>query len=153
MNILFRNFVVMERIHFHISDRDRYFVRRVSEEHIDENSLVDTIRQVIESPAPQWFMSYDYAYFSLSRLKRGKPIRACHIRKEMIYDLCKTVDKQAERRNLRWEEVLLDVLCSPAPRLYITLSSARILFYKLINKKKWLPLIQLHSVGLYISYS
>lgn len=126
----------MERIHFHLIDRDSYFISRVRREHIDDVPLTATIKRVIESPAPMWFVSYEYAYFSLSRIQRGGRLKANNIRNRMLHDLYEEVMKVSQKDNTKWTDVLLDVICSPAPRLYITLPSARILFYKLNKKKK-----------------
>lgn len=126
----------MQRIHFHLHDRDRYFMDRILSLHVDDRPITSTIKMVIESPTPQWYISYEYAYFSIARIRKGAPLRATNIRKSMLMDLASLVDQESKKRGAKWTEVLLDVICSPAPKMYITLPSARILFYKLIKKHK-----------------
>lgn len=98
-----------------------------------EYILVQTIRR----PAKRFYVSEEQCIRIIGDMLKGKkeeiknPLKA-----EMYREIYKRVREILENTDQALPDIIQTVISQPAPRFYLTLESAQILYYELIKQKK-----------------
>lgn len=97
----------------------------------------DLLLETILSPAKRFYVSEEQALRTISKILKGQSVVFKNILKKKMYD---EILRRVMEKWDRDKEPLIYLLCriinEPAPRFYINLKSARILYYKLLTHKK-----------------
>lgn len=92
--------------------------------------------QAINRPAKQFYVSEEQACLIVSKMLKGKSISITNSLKKMMYEeIFRRVKKEQESSSLPLPAIIRLVISQSAPRFYLTIESAQILYYKLIKKK------------------
>lgn len=100
-------------------------------------SRADILRRVANAPCERFWVSLTRAMAVIPAMLDGRPLpRMRRSKVEMFEEIARRVRCGLElypETPLR--QIVDDVICSPAPRFYLSLESIKIIIYK--EKKKW----------------
>lgn len=93
------------------------------------------LSETIHHPAQRFYVSYEQAQRIITRLWKGQKVTFRNKLKEKMYiDLLEKTRQQ--HPGLPLKEKIANAIYTTAPRFYITLESASILYYQLIKTNK-----------------
>lgn len=97
----------------------------------------DLLLEAILSPAKRFYVSEEQALRTISKMLKGQTVVFKNNLKKKMYDeLLKRVREKWDQDKEPLIYFLCKIIYEPAPRFYINLKSARILYYKLLTRKK-----------------
>lgn len=95
------------------------------------------IEETINHQAKRYYISYEQCSRIIMKLINRKPvIFKNQIKKEMYYSILNELNKKKQESNKPLGILLGQIIYSPAPRFYLSVKSASILFYSLLKNKQ-----------------
>lgn len=93
------------------------------------------LSETILSPAKRFYVSEEQALRIVSRMLRGHVVTFKNSLKKLMYEeILNRVKKELRNGEKSLTLIISKVINQEAPRFYIDLKSARILYYKLLNR-------------------
>jgi hypothetical protein len=95
------------------------------------------LAQAIRRPARRFYVSEEQCLRIIGDMLKGKkeeiknPLKA-----EMYGEICRRVRQIIGNTKQPLPDIIQEVISQPAPRFYLTLESAQILYYKLIRQRQ-----------------
>lgn len=96
----------------------------------------DLLYATILHPAKRFYVSEEQAIRVVTKLMRGGSINFRNTLKAEMYANIVAKVQESDKGEIPLKELIIKVVYSPAPRFYITLESAAILYYKLFKKQR-----------------
>lgn len=105
--------------------------------HIVMNSI---LQRVVNSPCSKFWVTEERAAIVISNMLCGKAIFATDSKREMFTELLKRYKEERKKRKTEpISRIVFDIVNSPAPKFYLSISQAKIII-NAARKSKRLPL-------------
>lgn len=128
------NFDTMENRKLDYSERRDLELTRAFLSMLKGNDVYMAVRKAVNSPCSRFWISPEYASKRISALLRGKRYTEKRYRANrelIIHDIMKRCDGDYSMGRIE------SVVYSPAPRFYLTESTAKIYIYRALKQKTW----------------
>ena len=98
----------------------------------------ELLLEAITCPAKRFYVSEEQSFRIITKMLKGQSIGIRNpLKLQMYKEIFLRVKQELEGSSLPIVEIIENVINQSAPRFYIDLKSARILHYKLLNKRRW----------------
>ena len=98
----------------------------------------ELLLEAIMRPAKRFYVSEEQSFRIISKMLKGQGIGIRNpLKLQMYEEIFLRVKQELEKSNLSTIEIIEKVINQSAPRFYIDIKSARILHYKLLNRRRW----------------
>lgn len=98
----------------------------------------ELLLETITCPAKRFYVSEEQSFRIITKMLRGQNTRIRNpLKLQMYKEIFLRVKQELEKSNRPIVEIIENVINQSAPRFYIDLKSARILHYKLLNRRRW----------------
>lgn len=95
------------------------------------------IRLTVNHPAKRYYVSYEQASRILSRLLHRKKVTFKNpLKKEMYMEILKQIRTKKKTTDKPLSQILAETIYSPAPRFYLTVETATLLYNSLLKNKQ-----------------
>lgn len=94
------------------------------------------LHQAILRPAKRFYVSEEQAFDIINSMMKGKYIVKNSLKRLMYEEILLRVKKELEFSEDSMQDIIMRVINQPAPRFYMTIQSAQILYYKLIKMRR-----------------